>query len=63
MTEFVRGKRPRVRICAELAGDTVREVRWTTLAHEFGHVHLHDALFGKPFGENKNTPPPTESKI
>ncbi len=46
VTEFVRGKRPRVRICAELAGDTRREVRLrTTLAHEFGHVHLHDALF------------------
>ena len=46
VTVFVRGKRPSVRISATLAGDARREVRLrTTLAHEFGHVHLHDALF------------------
>jgi hypothetical protein len=46
VTDFFRGKRPRVRIDAGLANDKNREVRLrTTLAHEFGHVHLHDALF------------------
>jgi len=46
VTDFFRGKRPRVRIDAGLANDQNREVRLrTTLAHEFGHVHLHDALF------------------
>jgi Zn-dependent peptidase ImmA (M78 family) len=46
VTEFVRDKRPLVRISRTLTEDPRREVRLrTTLAHEFGHVHLHDALF------------------
>lgn len=76
VTDFVRGQRPRVRISAELASDPRREVRLrTTLAHEFGHVHLHDALFqvhiatpdlfGSPFrGSTSPEPsPPSAGEI
>lgn len=46
VTDFVMGKLPRVRINRDLADDARREVRLrTTLGHEFGHVHLHNALF------------------
>jgi hypothetical protein len=46
VTDFILGARPRVRISKELSSDPQREVRLrTTLAHEFGHVHLHNALF------------------
>jgi len=46
VTTFRRGKKPIVRIAQELASDARREVRLrTTLSHEFGHVHFHNALF------------------
>jgi hypothetical protein len=46
VTDFFIGSLPTVRINKALAADPLREVRLrTTLAHEFGHVHLHNALF------------------
>jgi hypothetical protein len=46
VTEFRPGRKPRVRIVAELAYDEVRENRYrTTLTHEWGHVHYHTYLF------------------
>lgn len=46
VTSFTSGKRPLVRIDERLAGDERRMNRLrTTLAHEFGHVRLHNVLF------------------
>ncbi|MGE0420736.1 MAG: ImmA/IrrE family metallo-endopeptidase [Reyranellaceae bacterium] len=46
VTEFRRGRKPRVRIEAGLAYDEVRENRYrTTLTHEYGHVRFHGYLF------------------
>jgi hypothetical protein len=46
VTEFKSGRKPRVRIVAELAFDEVRQNRYrTTLTHEYGHVHFHAYLF------------------
>lgn len=46
VTEFSTRGKPRVRIEADLAYDEAREHRYrTTLAHEYGHVHLHSYLF------------------
>lgn len=46
VTDFLKGQKPRVRISGDLSNDVRREVRLrTTLGHEFGHVHLHNALF------------------
>jgi len=46
VTEFRPGRKPRVRIVAELAYDEVRQNRYrTTLTHEYGHVHFHAYLF------------------
>lgn len=46
VTEFRPGRKPRVRIAAELAYDERRENRYrTTLTHEYGHVHFHAYLF------------------
>jgi hypothetical protein len=46
VTEFKPGRKPRVRIAAQLAYDDVRENRYrTTLSHEYGHVHFHTHLF------------------
>src|ERR1700693_1515309 len=46
VTDFFRGKKPRVRIAAHLWEGPSRENRLrTTLAHEFGHVHLHNYLY------------------
>jgi hypothetical protein len=46
MTEFVRGKLPRVKIASTLTADSQREHRLrTTLAHEYGHVRFHAPLF------------------
>lgn len=46
VTEFVPGRKPRVRIGGDLAGNETRENRYrTTLTHEFGHVRLHGYLF------------------
>jgi Zn-dependent peptidase ImmA (M78 family) len=46
VTEFKPGRKPGVRIGAELAYDEVRQNRYrTTLTHEYGHVHFHTYLF------------------
>jgi hypothetical protein len=46
VTDFFRGKKPRVRIAAHLWEGASRENRLrTTLAHEFGHVHFHNYLY------------------
>jgi hypothetical protein len=46
VTEFKAGRKPRVRIVAELAYDEIRQNRYrTTLTHEYGHVHFHAYLF------------------
>lgn len=46
VTEFLSGRKPKVRIVAELAYDEVRQNRYrTTLTHEYGHVHFHAPLF------------------
>jgi hypothetical protein len=46
VTEFVPGRKPRVRISAALGTSETRENRLrTTLSHEYGHVHLHGYLF------------------
>lgn len=51
VTEFVPGKKPRVRIARDLATSESRENRLrTTLTHEYGHVHLHGYLFSLSAG-------------
>jgi hypothetical protein len=46
VTEFMPGRKPRVRIVAELAYDEIRQNRYrTTLTHEYGHVRFHAYLF------------------
>jgi hypothetical protein len=46
VTEFLPGRKPRVRIATALAEDERRENRYrTTLTHEWGHVRLHAYLF------------------
>ncbi len=46
LTEFEPGKKPRVRIAANLAEDDRRENRLrTTLTHEYGHARFHAFLF------------------
>jgi hypothetical protein len=46
VTDFFRGKKPRVRIAAHLWEGSSRENRLRpTLAHEFGHVHFHNYLY------------------
>ncbi len=46
VTEFVPGRKPRVRIAKDLAEVEYRENRYrTTLTHEYGHVRLHGYLF------------------
>jgi hypothetical protein len=46
VTEFLPGRKPRVRIAKGLAEADYRENRYrTTLTHEYGHVRLHSYLF------------------
>ena len=46
VTEFIPGRKPRVRIAGALSEDEHRENRYrTTLTHEYGHVRLHAYLF------------------
>jgi hypothetical protein len=46
VTEFLPGRKPRVKIAGKLAEDERRENRYrTTLTHEYGHVQLHAYLF------------------
>jgi len=46
VTEFYPGRKPVVKIAAELTEDERRENRLrTTLTHEHGHVHFHAYLF------------------
>lgn len=50
-TTFKNGSRPKVQIDGRLSADERRENRLrTTLAHEFGHVRLHNILFQDDFG-------------
>lgn len=50
MTCFVPASRPRVLISRALSEAPHREVRYrTTLAHELGHVRLHDPVFQSRF--------------
>jgi IrrE N-terminal-like domain len=49
LTGFRGGKKPIVKISADLAGESSRENRLrTTLTHEFGHVHFHAYLWELP---------------
>jgi len=46
VTEFVKGRKPKVRIGQNLAASENRENRFrTTLTHEYGHVRLHAYMF------------------
>ena len=46
VTEFMPGRRPRVRISRDVSGRQEFENRLrTTLTHEFGHVRFHDFMF------------------
>jgi len=46
VTEFVRGRRPVVRIASSLSTAANMENRLrTTLTHEYGHVHFHQFMF------------------
>jgi len=45
VTEFVRGKRPLVRIANRLSERNMENRLRTTLTHEFGHVHFHRFMF------------------
>jgi hypothetical protein len=46
VTEFVRGKRPLVKIASSLGMDQHSENRLrTTLTHEYGHVQFHQFMF------------------
>jgi hypothetical protein len=46
ITEFIPGRKPKVRISKELSEQENREHRFrTTLAHEYGHVKFHGYLF------------------
>jgi hypothetical protein len=53
VTEFVPGRRPRVRISKEISGRPEFENRLrTTLTHEFGHVRFHDFMFQMRAGDS-----------
>ncbi len=57
VTTFVPRHRPRVQIARYLSEDTWKEARLrTTLAHELGHVLLHDFT-----GEREDTPRPRQA--
>jgi hypothetical protein len=57
VTEFVPGRKPRVRITQDLSASENRENRLrTTLTHEYGHVHLHGYLFAMATGASLFTP-------
>lgn len=45
VTDFIRGKRPKVRIAARLSERTNENRLRTTLTHEFGHVKFHNWLY------------------
>lgn len=53
VTEFLPGRRPRVRISKEISGRPEFENRFrTTLSHEFGHVRFHDFMFQMHAGDS-----------
>ncbi len=53
VTEFIPGRRPRVRISKEISGHPGLENRFrTTLSHEFGHVRFHDFMYQMRDGES-----------
>lgn len=46
VTEFLRGRKPNVKVSRLLSESSSRENRYrTTLTHEFGHVHFHNFMF------------------
>lgn len=45
VTLFLPGSKPTVRICPSLSGASNQNRYRSTLAHEFGHVVLHDPMF------------------
>jgi len=45
LTEFVRGKRPVVKIANSLSAAHLENRLRTTLTYEFGHVHFHQFIF------------------
>jgi hypothetical protein len=45
VTEFIRGKRPVVKIANSLSASHLENRLRTTLTHEFGHVHFHQFMF------------------
>jgi hypothetical protein len=54
VTAFRPGGRPRVLICRDLGENEARENRLrTTLAHEFGHVHLHSFILDLAIEEGR----------
>ena len=62
VTEFHPGRRPTVRVSADLSNDPRRENRLrTTLTHEFGHLHFHSYLWSmRPSGPDLlDSRPPT----
>ena len=57
VTTFISGRRPRIQIARQLSEDVRQEARLrTTLAHELGHLLLHDFA-----GEREDTPRPRQS--
>src|SRR5467141_3222258 len=52
-TEFLPGRRPRVRFSRDISGRPEFENRHrTTLTHEFGHVRFHDFMFQMRVGDS-----------
>lgn len=65
VTDFIRGRRPKVRIAARLSERTNENRLRTTLTHEFGHVKFHNWLYQMEqqpplFGQAPG--PPTQCK-
>jgi hypothetical protein len=57
VTTFILGRGPRIQIARQLSEDVRQEARLrTTLAHELGHLLLHDFA-----GEREDTPRPRQS--
>lgn len=51
VTLFVPGSKPKVRICPSLSEASNQNRYRSTLAHEFGHVVLHDPMFQAKNGQ------------
>lgn len=65
VTDFIRGKRPKVRISAQLSERSNENRLRTTLTHEFGHVKFHNWLYQlepQPSLFGRVPAPPTQCK-